>query len=170
MFVITKKQRIRKMMEAAREDFEKALKSDLQTMEVRQLRRRVANRCRGHIDQTFIDGAELFAAYIDALEQSKRGGEAPEPPQGRTYITLPSLKGEIYSYMPRDIVDPVFQLGREYQTMLIGAQTAIVRVQTIADELCKQLHVTPYFIALKFLREELDASSQEEAAEEEEEL
>lgn len=169
MFLITKKQRIRKMMDSAKEDFEHAIKPEIQTMEVRQLRHRVANRCRGHIDQTFIDGAELFAAYVDAFELAKKtGGEAPEPPQGRVFVSLPSLKGEIYSYMPREIVDSVFQLGREYQSMLISAQIAIVRTQTIADELCKQLHVTPSFIALKFLRDELEAESQDEESFDEE--
>lgn len=154
---MTKTARIKHEMAVARAEFLKAIEPEGDSRELRQLRRRIANRCRSHIDKTFIDAAERIDAYEDLLLQAKRAGEQPpEPPKGRSFVTVPALDREVFSYMPQETIDQIFELGCHYQTMLIGPETAILRTQAIAEQLCEQLQVIPCFQALQFLREQLE--------------
>lgn len=160
---MTKAARIKQEMAHARAEFQQAVDPDAEGRTMRQLRRRIANRCRSHIDKTFIDAAEQTATYEELLLAAKQAGEPPpDPPRGRTFVTVPALDREVYSYMPEEIVDQVFDLGRAYQTVMIGPETAISRTQGIAEQLCEKLDVDPCFEVLQFLREQLEAEAEAE--------
>jgi hypothetical protein len=159
----TKASRIKKEMAAAKVDFDRAVDPNLAGLEARQLRRRVANRCRAHFDKTFIEGAEKYALFNEQAEMAKaKGQKPPELPEVRNFILIPALDREIFSYLPQEMAEKIFLCGRDYQSMLIDGRTAVRQMQTLADDLCNKLQVVPTFITLQFLRDELESEEGED--------
>ena len=53
------------------------------------------------------------------------GEEVPEPPKSSAFVKIKSVNGEIFSYLPEDKAEVIFQLGGKYQNVEIDAKTAI---------------------------------------------
>ena len=62
---------------------------------------------------------------------------------------------EVMAFLPQEVADRAFDLGRRYQRVEIDAKQAIDYMQALADELCTTLQVDPPFEALRFLRDEI---------------
>lgn len=140
----------------AKADYETAADPEATGHHLRRLRARVAQRCRAHIDKTFIDGAERTAVYEDAvLAAIAAGSERPEQPKARLFQSVPAFDHEVIAYLPEAYAERVFDVGRRYQRMDVDAATAIKMVQGIAEEICYDLQVVSPFTALQFLRDQL---------------
>ena len=59
------------------------------------------------------------------------------------------------AFLPQEVADGAFDLGRRYQRVEIDAKQAVDYMQALADELCATVQVDPPFEALRFLRDEL---------------
>jgi hypothetical protein len=156
------------------QDERKQAKSEYQSVQelkgdsrsVRAARIRAGLRARAHIDKTFIDGAERANAYNDACMLAlAHGKEKPPPPKPSAYQQIPSVNGQVLTYLPMEFVDEIFKLGAKYQLMEISAQQAIELTQGVADRIAYDLGLEETFEALGFLREEhSEASPAEEGA------
>jgi hypothetical protein len=142
----------------AREAFEKIASVKTDSREARSARLRMGLLCRGHIDKTFIDGAEKTAAWQEAAKGAiVRGSSAPPAPVPAIYQTLSTASGEVTVYLPEEIVQEVFQLGTRYQKAELSGLDAINAVQSIADQLFRyELHMDESFEVLQFLRDEMN--------------
>ena len=149
----------------AREAYEKITSIKTDSREARSARLRMGLLCRGHIDKTFIDGAEKTAAWQEAASQAiMRGASAPAAPVSATYQTLTTASGEVVVYLPEEIAEEVFQLGARYQKADLSGQDAIHAVQAIADQLFRyELRMDDSFDVLQFLREEMNPGDSQSA-------
>ena len=86
------------------------------------------------------------------------GEEMPEPPKSNAFVKIKSVNGEIFSYLPEDKAEVIFQLGGKYQNVEIDAKTAIRRAQIIANQYAYELDLENSLVVLQFLREELEES------------
>lgn len=151
----------------ARSAFEKVASLHSDSRDARSARLRMGLLCRGHIDKTFIEGAEKTAAWQEAVRAALlRGSPTPAAPLPSVYQTLNSASGEVTVYLPEEIVQEVFQLGARYQRTELTGQAAIDAVQAIADQLFRyELHMDESFAVLQFLRAESGNAAAEPAAE-----
>ena len=51
--------------------------------------------------------------------------KSSEPPKSNAFVKIKSVNGEIFSYLPEDKAEVIFQLGGKYQNVEIDAKTAI---------------------------------------------
>jgi hypothetical protein len=149
----------------ARDAFEKIASVKTDSREARSARLRMGLLCRGHIDKTFIDGAEKTAAWQELAKGAiVRGTPAPAAPAPSTYQTLSTASGEVTVYLPEEIVQEVFHLGARYQKAELSGQDAINAVQVIADQLFRyELHMGDSFDVLQFLRAEVNPGDSQPA-------
>lgn len=147
----------------ARETFEKVagLKSD--SREARSARIRLGLLCRGHIDKTFIDGAEKTATWQEQVSAATaRGKETPPLPEASAYQTLSTGSGEVTVYLPEDLAQEIFLLGARYQKAELSGQAVIEAAQTLADHLfLTELRLDKSSDVLQFLRAEVSEDSGE---------
>lgn len=150
----------------AREAFEKIANVKTDSREARSARLRMGLLCRGHIDKTFIDGAEKTAAWQEVAKGAMvRGTSVPAAPVPSSYQKLNTTGGEVTVYLPEEVVQEVFQLGARYQKTELSGQDAINTVQAIADQLFRyELHMDDSFEVLQFLRDELNQGVSEPEA------
>lgn len=142
-------------MKAAKRDYEIAADPDAPGS-VRRIRSRVALRCKALLDKTFVDGAQRTERHEQAVIVAINNGKPqPEAPKARAFGTVPAFDHEVMAYIPQEIADRAFDLGRRYQRVEIDAKQAIDYMQAVADELCTELQVDPPFEALRFLRDEI---------------
>ena len=151
-------------MLAAKRDFETVSDPDAPGS-VRRIRSRVALRCKALLDKTFVEGAQRTERHEQAVIIAiNEGKPQPEAPKARSFGTVPAFDHEVMAFLPQEVADRAFDLGRRYQRVEIDAKQAIDYMQALADELCATLQVDPPFEALRFLRDEL---AEEEGEEEE---
>jgi len=142
-------------MIAAKRDFETVSDPDAPGS-VRRIRSRVALRCKALLDKTFVEGAQRTERHEQAVIIAiNEGKPQPEAPKARSFGTVPAFDHEVMAFLPQEVADRAFDLGRRYQRVEIDAKQAIDYVQALADELCATLQVDPPFEALRFLRDEL---------------
>jgi hypothetical protein len=142
-------------MIAAKRDFEIVSDPDAPGS-VRRVRSRVALRCKALLDKTFVEGAQRTERHEQAVIIAiNEGKPQPEAPKARSFGTVPAFDHEVMAFLPQEVADRAFDLGRRYQRVEIDAKQAIDYVQALADELCATLQVDPPFEALRFLRDEL---------------
>jgi hypothetical protein len=142
-------------MIAAKRDFEIVSDPDAPGS-VRRIRSRVALRCKALLDKTFVEGAQRTERHEQAVIIAiNEGKPQPEAPKARSFGTVPAFDHEVMAFLPQEVADRAFDLGRRYQRVEIDAKQAIDYVQALADELCATLQVDPPFEALRFLRDEL---------------
>ncbi len=142
-------------MIAAKRDFEIVSDPDAPGS-VRRIRSRVALRCKALLDKTFVEGAQRTERHEQAVIIAiNEGKPQPEAPKARSFGTVPAFDHEVMAFLPQEVADRAFDLGRRYQRVEIDAKQAIDYMQALADELCATLQVDPPFEALRFLRDEL---------------
>ena len=142
-------------MIAAKRDFEIVSDPDAPGS-VRGVRSRVALRCKALLDKTFVEGAQRTERHEQAVIVAiNEGKPQPEAPKARSFGTVPAFDHEVMAFLPQEVADRAFDLGRRYQRVEIDAKQAIDYMQALADELCAPLQVDPPFEALRFLRDEL---------------
>lgn len=142
-------------MIAAKRDFEIVSDPDAPGS-VRRVRSRVALRCKALLDKTFVEGAQRTERHEQAVIIAiNEGKPQPEAPKARSFGTVPAFDHEVMAFLPQEVADRAFDLGRRYQRVEIDAKQAIDYMQALADELCATLQVDPPFEALRFLRDEL---------------
>jgi hypothetical protein len=142
-------------MIAAKRDFETVSDPDAPGS-VRRIRSRVALRCKALLDKTFVEGAQRTERHEQAVIIAiNEGKPQPEAPKARSFGTVPAFDHEVMAFLPQEVADRAFDLGRRYQRVEIDAKQAIDYMQALADELCATLQVDPPFEALRFLRDEL---------------
>lgn len=150
-------------MIAAKRDFETVSDPDAPGS-VRRIRSRVALRCKALLDKTFVEGAQRTERHEQAVIIAiNEGKPQPEAPKARSFGTVPAFDHEVMAFLPQEVADRAFDLGRRYQRVEIDAKQAIDYMQALADELCATLQVDPPFEALRFLRDELAEEEGEEA-------
>ena len=142
-------------MIAAKRDFETVSDPDAPGS-VRRVRSRVALRCKALLDKTFVEGAQRTERHEQAVIIAiNEGKPQPEAPKARSFGTVPAFDHEVMAFLPQEVADRAFDLGRRYQRVEIDAKQAVDYMQALADELCANLQVDPPFEALRFLRDEL---------------
>ena len=155
MFGSSKK--IQQAKNDAKAEFERAMASKDDSKKERAFRVKIGLRVRSSIDQTFVDGAEKFAQYAElSLAAIAAGENKPDPPKSSSFVKIKSVNGEIFSYLPEDNAEAIFQLGGKYQNMEIDAKTAIRRAQVIANQYAYDFDLENSLIVLQFLRDELE--------------
>ena len=152
-------------MAEAKAEFEKvvdAVKDDRRVD--RPLRSRIAFRTRSHIDQTFIEGAKKAEIYDHLCLQAIAKGEAkPDEPEPALFKVIKTNTGNFFAYLPKESARKIFLLGGLYQTMEISGESAIEKVQVIADGLWEELGVAQNIECLRFLAAELGLDEEEES-------
>ena len=142
-------------MIAAKRDFEIVSDPDAPGS-VRRIRSRVSLRCKALLDKTFVEGAQKTERHEQAtIVAVNEGKPHPEAPKARAFGTVPAFDHEVMAFLPQEVADRAFDLGRRYQRVEIDAKQAIDYMQALADELCTTLQVDPPFEALRFLRDEI---------------
>ena len=155
-------------MIAAKRDFEIVSDPDAPGS-VRRVRSRVALRCTALLDKTFVEGAQRTERHEQAVIIAiNEGKPQPEAPKARSFGTVPAFDHEVMAFLPQEVADRAFDLGRRYQRVEIDAKQAIDYMQALADELCATLQVDPPFEALRFLRDELAEEEEGESGEDSE--
>jgi len=156
-------------MIAAKRDFETVSDPDAPGS-VRRIRSRVALRCKALLDKTFVEGAQRTERHEQAVIVAiNEGKPQPEAPKARSFGTVPAFDHEVMAFLPQEVADRAFDLGRRYQRVEIDAKQAIDYMQALADELCATLQVDPPFEALRFLRDELAEEEGEDSEDSESE-
>jgi hypothetical protein len=142
--------------ETAKAEYEEALNADVASRAGRAVAIRAGARAKAHIDKTFIAGAEKAEEYDTARALAlSRGEDRPEPPRADPFQTIKSVKGDLLVFMPSQFAEKVFRLGMQYQLMEINAEEAIQGVQEVAELVSRELQLDPPFLALEFLRSEV---------------
>ena len=154
-----KSRKAQQEMDQAKADFERAMDSKEDSKQGKAFKAKIGLRIRSSIDKIFIDGAEKFAKFAELrLAATATGEEVPEPPKSNAFVKIKSVNGEIFSYLPEDKAEVIFQLGGKYQNVEIDAKTAIRRAQIIANQYAYELDLENSLVVLQFLREELEES------------
>ena len=152
----------KKALLAAKQAYVEAATLKGDSREEMAFRRKVGFRSRTHLDKVFVEGATKIARYQDAYVRAEAAGEEkPEFPKPATFQTAKGPQGMIYTYVPMEFAEEVFKLGGQYQTMELDAWRAIVLTQDVADKLSFDLDLEKPIVTLQFLREELEAASDE---------
>jgi hypothetical protein len=153
-----RKNTLQDLQEQARVNFEKAQGNSGDSPESSAMRLRMSALCKAHIDKTFIDGAELTGKWQEACEHSlAQLKDKPSPPVPKKFqlVKMAHSENKLWTWIPEEYTQVVFNLGAKYQTMSISAQQAIEQTQLIADKICKNhLGLNSAFDALEFLRDQ----------------
>lgn len=148
-------------MRHAKEEYIKAASLSSDSREARTYKIRMGIRCRAHLDKLFIDGAKKTEIFQQkCMTAVAKGLDKPAPPKLNLFQTVKTVSGQIYTYVPEEFAQSVFDLGSMYQTMQIDAFKAITLVQEVAGRVSFDLGLEDPIITLQFLRDELSASEE----------
>jgi hypothetical protein len=86
---------------------------------------------------------------------ASQGKEKPEPPKPSLFHSAKGLNGKIYTYLPPEFSEEIFNIGAMYQTTKVDAFQAIKLTQEVAEKISFDLGLEEPFSALQFLRDEL---------------
>lgn len=152
--------------QTAKQLFEKVLGLTSDSSDARNARLRVGMLIRAHVDKTFVAGAEQTAAWQEQVAQAiVQGEEKPPLPQAGEYQEIKSGTKSTWVYLPHEYADRFFELGARYQRMQLDARQAISEAQALMDRICfQELGLETPFQVLQFLRDELDATADNSAA------
>ena len=140
----------------AKADYIKATELEGDTREARAYKMRIALRCRAHVDNTFIEGAKKTAQFQEScMLLAARGKEKPEPPKPSVFHSAKGLNGKIFTYLPPEFSEEIFNIGAMYQTTKVDALEAIKLTQNVVEKISFDLGLEEPFAGLQFLRDEL---------------
>ena len=137
----------------------------------RAVRLRMANRCKANLDKAFVEGAQKTALFQkQSVAALTKGSEKPVAPVANSYQRVKTVGGEIFTYLPEEFAEEVFRLGAMYQTLQIDIAKAITLGQEVAARVSYDIGLDEHFVALQFLRDELEASNKVEPEDNENDL
>lgn len=147
--------------EQAKTLFLKVTSATSESHETRKIKLGLGMLCQAHLDRSFIDGAEQTAIYLDAVTKAiVKGEEKPNPPESKEFLKIKRGEKFMWSYLPQEYTKSAFEFGSQYQQTKINVQQALDDMQILADQLCyDELKLNQPFVALQFLRDELDAEN-----------
>ena len=156
MLGFLRKDSTEKLQQQAKANFEKLQELKGESVDVATFRLRLSSLCKAHIDKTFIDGAESTRLWQDAsalaISNAKEPPRAPCP-QYYHLVKVASSDNKVWTWIPEEYTDSIFNLGCKFQTVSIGLDDAISQTQVIADTICKEhLKLEKSFTVLDFLR------------------
>jgi len=161
---IFKSRAAKKAMESAKASYVKATTLSGMSRESRIFKSRIAGRARAHLDKVFIQGAEQSEAYQEScLAALSEGRERPEMPEPQPFQTVKTKSETVYTYVPSEFAKEMYALGSLYQSASIGPSEALNMAAEIAAKVSLDLGLEEAFIALQFLRDELEEDLPEDA-------
>lgn len=143
--------------EQAKEDYELACSVTLNDRVSRQFKTRMALRSRAHLDKCFIEGAEQTERFEALLKLNELEGKPkPSLPTVSEFQQVPTVNGQAFTYLPKDISERAFKLGMQYQSMALTPKQAVEAMQNLANQISLEMRLVEPFEALVFLREEFN--------------
>lgn len=147
----------RKAMENSKAAYSKAANLKAISREARIFRALIGGRARAHLDKVFIEGANQAEAYKEAcLEALSKGGETPAMPDPKPFQKVKTKTDSVYTFVPADFAKEMYTIGNLYQTASIGPTEALKMAQDVADRVSLDLGLEEPFVAVQFLRDELE--------------
>jgi hypothetical protein len=147
----------KKGMENAKASYIKAANMSGLSRESRIFKSLFAGRARAHLDKVFIQGAEQADDYQQAcLAALSAGGEKPAMPDPKPFQTVKTKSEIVYTYVPAEFAKEMYALGSLYQSASIGPGETLKMAQEIANKVSMDLGLEESFVALQFLRDELE--------------
>jgi hypothetical protein len=129
----------------------------------RAFKARIGNRSKNHFDLTFIEAAKKTLSHHSLVQRAvSEGKKPPPPPKPRLFQKTKSLNGLIYTYLPIEYTEEIFQLGCMYQNMRVDGYSALDRAQKLAEKISLDIGLHEPFRALDFLRDELFGTSEDD--------
>jgi len=163
-FSILKNRAVKKAMENAKASYLKAITLRGLSRESRIYKSRIAGRSKAHLDKVFIEGAEQSENYQEAcLAALSEGNDRPPMPEPKPFQRVKSKAELIYTYVPAEFAREMYALGSLYQSVSISINEALKMGQEVADKVSFDLGLEEPFIALQFLRDELESESESES-------
>ncbi len=157
------KQKASKAHEKAKEDYIRACSITSDSRADRAFKARIANRCRNHFDLTFVEAAKKTLRYQSRVQRATiEGKKPPSPPKAQLFQKTKSVNGLIYTYLPIEYTEEIFQLGCMYQDMRVDGYAALERAQKLAEKISLDIGIDEPFRALEFLRDELFGAAENE--------
>ena len=150
------KNRVAAAKQRAKADYLKAASLHGDSRQVRAFKLIVSHRCRAHVDNAFIEGAKKTARFHErCVTAAAQGKTRPSPPKCSEFHSAKSINGTVFTYLPTEFAEEIFNIGARYQTTAIDAFKAISLTQQVVDKISFDLGIEEPFIALQFLRDEL---------------
>jgi hypothetical protein len=166
---IFKNRAAKKAMESAKASYIKATTISGMSRESRIFKSRIAGRSRAHLDKVFVQGAEQSEAYQEAcLAALSDGQERPEMPEPQPFQTVKTKSESVYTYVPSEFAKEMYTLGSLYQAGSIGPSETLNLAQELAAKVSIDIGLEEPFIALQFLRDELEEDVMEADGDDEE--
>ena len=155
---IFKNRGIKAAQQRAKADYIKVASLPEEDRGARAIRLRMANRCKANLDKAFVEGAQRTALFQkQSVAALTKGSAKPVAPVANSYQRVKTVAGEIYTYLPEEFAEEIFRLGAMYQTLQIDIAKAITLGQEIAARVSYDLGLDDPFVALQFLRDEVEA-------------
>lgn len=156
---ILKKRAVKKAMENAKASYVKAAGMSGLTREARIFKARIAGRSKAHLDKVFIEGAEQSEAFQEAcLAALSDGRERPPMPDPQPFQTVQTKTETVYTFVPAEFAKEMYALGSLYQAVSISLNEALKLAQEVADKVSYDIGIEEPFVAVQFLRDELEES------------
>jgi hypothetical protein len=169
-FSILKNRAVKKAMENSKASYLKAITLNGLSRESRIYKSRIAGRSKAHLDKVFIEGAEQAESYQEAcLAALSEGNERPPMPEPKPFQRVKSKAELVYTYVPAEFAKEMYALGSLYQAVSISINEALKMGQEVADRVSFDLGLEEPFIALQFLRDELESESESESGDDDDE-
>lgn len=154
---LLKNRAARKGMESAKAAYIKATNLTGLSREARIFQSLIGGRSKAHLDKVFIEGAEQSEAHQEAcLAALTQGREAPQMPDPKPFQIVKNKTDSVYTYVPAEFSKEMYVLGNLYQTASIGPTETLKIGQDIADRVSSDIGLEEPFVALQFLRNELE--------------
>jgi hypothetical protein len=154
---LLKNRAAKKAMESAKASYYKASKLSGLSREARIFKALIGGRSRAHLDKVFIEGAKQSEAYQEAcLTALTNGNEAPEMPDPKPFQIVKTKTDSVYTYVPAEFAKEMYALGNLYQTATVGPSETLQLAQELADRVSLDLGLEEPFVAVQFLRDELE--------------
>lgn len=147
-------------MESAKMSYIKATKLSGLSRESRIFKARIAGRSKAHLDKVFIQGAESSEMYQEAcLAALTEGNERPNMPSPQPFQTIKTKTETVYTYVPTEFAQQMYNVGSLYQSVAISANEALKMAQEVADRVSYDIGIEEPFVAVQFLRDEIEEAA-----------
>ena len=153
-------------MESSKASYYKAANLKGLSREARIFKGLIGGRARAHLDKVFIEGAHQAEVHQEnCLRILTEGGETPEMPEPQPFQMVKTKTESIYTYVPAEFAKEMYIIGSLYQTASIGPTETLRMAQEVADKVSLDLGLEEPFVAVQFLRDELEGAPVEFKAE-----
>ena len=157
---LLKNRAVKKAMEGSKAAYFKAAGLKSLSRESRIFKGLIGGRARAHLDKVFIEGAQQAEAYLEiCLAVAAEGGEAPEMPDPKPFQTVKTKTETVYTYVPADFAKEMYTIGNLYQNATTSPTDTLRMAQDVADQVSLDLGLEEPFVAVQFLRDELEEAA-----------